>query len=224
MTDYEHEYYLKKITKSLDDLGFALKNFGDEAQKRLDSFLDGVFEHNCAVFSGEKDPNHEKLYSEGAKCEQNVNKDGNSSETNSENEPDDEKFVHLRAPAEFTFTIEGQENIDKLWKSANLGVKSHAAINYIPEDEEKEEKESDDGNVEGDNVNHPAHYASASNGIECIDAIEAATEDLKGLEAVCTANVLKYIWRWKHKNGIEDLKKARWYLEKLIEKLEENDD
>ena len=214
MTDYQHENYLKKITKSLDDLGSALKNFGDEAQKRLDSFLDGVFEHSCAVFSGEKDPNHEKLYSEGAKCEQNVNKDGNSSETNSKKGDDDEKFVHLRAPSEFTFTIEGQENIDKLWKAANLGVKSFS----------DEEKEGDDGNVDGDNVNHPAHYASASNGIECIDAIEAATEDLNGLEAVCTANVLKYIWRWKHKNGVEDLQKARWYLEKLIEKVEENDD
>lgn len=213
MTDYEHEYYLEKITKSLDDLGSALKKFGDEAQKRLDSFLDRVFEHNCAVFSGEKDPNHEKLYSEGAKCEQNVNKDGNSSETNSEKAPDDKKFVHLHTPSEFTFTIEGQENIDRLLNAANLGVKSFTDDNYIPKDEEKE----------GDNVNHPAHYASASNGIECIDAIEAATEDLNGLEAVCTANVLKYIWRWKRKNGIEDLKKARWYLEKLIEKLEEND-
>lgn len=216
MTDYEHEYYLKKITKSLDDLGSAIKKFGDEAQKRLDSFLDGVFEHNCAVFSGEKDPNHEKLYSEEAKCEQNVNKDGNSSETNSENGADDEKMVRFRTPTEFTFTIEGQENIDKLWKAANLGVKSFSDDNYIPEDEKKEEKE-------GDNVNHPAHYASASNGIECIDAIEAATEDLEGLEAVCTANVLKYIWRWKHKNGIEDLKKARWYLEKLIEKVEKGE-
>lgn len=70
-----------------------------------------------------------------------------------------------------------------------------------------------------DNVSHPKHYQS-SNGIECIDAIESATEDLTGLEAVCTANVLKYIWRWKRKNGLEDLKKARWYLGKLIQKLE----
>lgn len=72
---------------------------------------------------------------------------------------------------------------------------------------------------ENDNVSHPKHYQS-SNGVECIDAIEAATEDLTGLEAVCTANVLKYIWRWKRKNGLEDLKKARWYLDKLIRKLE----
>ena len=73
--------------------------------------------------------------------------------------------------------------------------------------------------AENDNVNHPNHYKS-SNGIECIDAIEASVEGLTGLEAVCTANVLKYIWRWKKKNGLEDLRKAKWYLEKLISVME----
>lgn len=68
-----------------------------------------------------------------------------------------------------------------------------------------------------DNVNHPYHYQS-NNGLEVIDAIEAFTEDLVGMEAVCTANALKYICRWKKKNGVEDLKKAIWYLNKLIEK------
>lgn len=68
-----------------------------------------------------------------------------------------------------------------------------------------------------DNVNHPAHYISET-GLETIDVIEAFTSDLVGLEAVCTANILKYICRWKHKNGVEDLKKAQWYLNKLIEK------
>ena len=68
-----------------------------------------------------------------------------------------------------------------------------------------------------DNVNHPAHYMS-NTGLETIDVIEAFTYDLVGLEAVCTANVIKYICRWKHKNGVEDLKKAQWYLNKLIEK------
>ena len=45
-----------------------------------------------------------------------------------------------------------------------------------------------------DNVNQPAHYQGK---VECIDAIEAAVEGLEGLEAVCTANVIKYVWRWK---------------------------
>lgn len=68
-----------------------------------------------------------------------------------------------------------------------------------------------------DNVNKPAHYQGK---VECIDAIEAAVEGLEGLEAVCTANVIKYVWRWKKKNGQEDLKKAEWYLKKLISLFE----
>ena len=71
----------------------------------------------------------------------------------------------------------------------------------------------------GDVVNHPQHYISG-NGLETIDVIEAFTSDLKGMEAVCTANILKYICRWKHKNGLQDLKKARWYLERLIGTIE----
>ena len=65
-----------------------------------------------------------------------------------------------------------------------------------------------------DTVNHPKHYTQGK--IECIDAIEAAVSELSGLDAVCTANVIKYVWRWKHKNGSQDLRKAQWYLEKLI--------
>jgi hypothetical protein len=68
------------------------------------------------------------------------------------------------------------------------------------------------------NVNHPPHYTSGS--IECIDAIAAATVNLSGIEAVCTANAIKYLWRWKQKNGAEDLKKAQWYIKKLLDTLE----
>lgn len=70
-----------------------------------------------------------------------------------------------------------------------------------------------------DMVNNPAHYQSDS-GLEVIDVIEAFTADLKGYEAVETGNVLKYMCRWKKKNGLEDLKKARWYLDRLIENVE----
>ena len=68
-----------------------------------------------------------------------------------------------------------------------------------------------------DNINHPAHYTAG--GIECIDALAAATEGLRGIEAVCTANAIKYLWRWKRKNGVEDLQKAIWYTERLIKEL-----
>lgn len=81
-------------------------------------------------------------------------------------------------------------------------------------DEEKRKLEAIDA---ADAVNHPSHYTAGK--IECIDALEAATEGLAGIEAVCTANSIKYLWRWKHKNGVEDLKKAQWYINKLIERM-----
>ena len=64
-----------------------------------------------------------------------------------------------------------------------------------------------------DNVNKPPHYNQT--GIECIDAIQAATGD--GYEYYLQGNILKYLWRYRYKNGIEDLRKAQWYLNKLIE-------
>ena len=67
-----------------------------------------------------------------------------------------------------------------------------------------------------DMVNHPSHYQSET-GMEVIEVIEAFTFDLKGIEAVDTGNVIKYICRWKHKNGVQDLKKCMWYLQHLIE-------
>jgi hypothetical protein len=67
-----------------------------------------------------------------------------------------------------------------------------------------------------DNVNHPAHYTAG--GVECIDALEAATHGLRGIDAVCTANAIKYLWRWKMKGGVEDLRKATWYINRLIDR------
>ena len=71
-----------------------------------------------------------------------------------------------------------------------------------------------------DNVNHPDHYKTSS-GLETIDVIKAFTDGLEGIQATDTGNILKYICRWKKKNGLEDLKKARWYLEHLINEVEE---
>lgn len=69
-------------------------------------------------------------------------------------------------------------------------------------------------------VNHPSHYQS-DKGLEVIDVIDAFTEDLNGIEAFCVGNVIKYITRYKKKNGLEDVRKAAWYLNKLITHLEE---
>lgn len=65
-------------------------------------------------------------------------------------------------------------------------------------------------------VSHPDHYQSET-GLEVIDVIEAFTFDLKGIEATDTGNILKYICRWKNKNGLQDLEKALWYLTHLID-------
>lgn len=78
-------------------------------------------------------------------------------------------------------------------------------------------------NANKDMVNHPSHYQSES-GLEVIDFIKAFTSNLTGIEATDTGNVLKYMCRWKNKNGVEDLKKAKWYLEHLIDNVENRND
>lgn len=71
-----------------------------------------------------------------------------------------------------------------------------------------------------DPVNHPAHYTAG--GIECIDAIAAAlTSQNDPMSAWLTGQCLKYLWRWPLKNGLEDLKKTRFYLDRLIKHEEE---
>lgn len=71
-----------------------------------------------------------------------------------------------------------------------------------------------------DVVNRPQHYTQG--GIECIDALKAATVGKRGIEAVCVANVIKYLWRFEEKNGIEDVRKAKWYIERLLKELEKS--
>jgi hypothetical protein len=68
--------------------------------------------------------------------------------------------------------------------------------------------------VQQDVVNHPSHYTDGS--IEAIEAIEAAltNEEFRGY---CKGNCIKYIWRERHKGGTESLKKAQWYLDRLIQ-------
>lgn len=102
-------------------------------------------------------------------------------------------------------------------------------INHRWEDDDCEDspedyfkKIVDTGKEEGtiDNVNHPSHYINNPKGIECINAMEAGL----GKEAVmsfCLCNAFKYIFRTQNKNGIEDVKKAIWYLNKFISLYEE---
>jgi hypothetical protein len=105
---------------------------------------------------------------------------------------------------------------EEMWNGGNLN-----------EDEEQEWNNKFNAQVDAalekagllpkDNIN-PSHYKQG--GVECIDALEAATVNLTGIEAVCTANAIKYLWRWKEKNGREDLNKAMWYINRLLHNLE----
>lgn len=74
-----------------------------------------------------------------------------------------------------------------------------------------------DSNAKNDNVNHPAHYTMGR--IETIEAISAALGK-DGFKDYCAGNIIKYVWRYKYKEGVESLKKARWYLDRLIAESE----
>lgn len=83
---------------------------------------------------------------------------------------------------------------------------------------EEKEKENDElakailaGDGTTDNVNHPSHYESNTS-LECIESMEIMFGESM-VTAFCLLNAYKYIWRHKHKNGLEDLKKAKWYLD-----------
>ena len=96
-------------------------------------------------------------------------------------------------------------------------------VGYIPDDDEKPEipdtpitKVTDEN--EFDPVDHPQHYASGS--LECIDWIEAELTS-EEFEGYLKGQVFKYVWRYRDKGKkSQDLKKARWYLDKLIDKME----
>ena len=105
--------------------------------------------------------------------------------------------------------------------SDNLGIfKQKDSTDVLPWEEitklidkHMDEKDNDSRMHQFDNVDRPMHYAAGT--IECIDAIEAqlSAEEFRGY---LKGNIIKYLWREKHKGGIESLKKAKWYLNKLL--------
>lgn len=105
------------------------------------------------------------------------------------------------------------------WQSENIKGYKVLRNAFSTEDVLKTKPDGSDEELsvvyERDVVNHPSHYTNGK--VECIDAIESATVGKTGIEAVCVANVIKYLWRYEDKNGLEDIKKAQWYLNKLIE-------
>ena len=70
-----------------------------------------------------------------------------------------------------------------------------------------------------DMVNNPPHYNKY--GVECIEAIQSATGE--GYEYYLQGNIIKYLWRYRYKDGVQDLEKAQWYLSRLIEVKKKTD-
>lgn len=68
---------------------------------------------------------------------------------------------------------------------------------------------------EVDNVNHPSHYENSCS-IECIDAMITFL-GFEGTLYFCAGNAFKYLWRFKNKNGKEDLAKAKWHIDHIRE-------
>ena len=77
------------------------------------------------------------------------------------------------------------------------------------------EKNADKCEHDTDNVNKPSHYNKGK--YEAIDIILDVVKELPGDQAALVSNILKYVIRYPYKNGLEDLKKCQWYLNKLIE-------
>lgn len=135
----------------------------------------------------------------------------------------DRKIFVNGEKAELKFPDDVRQSMIWAYEDADMGrvrlnakLMGYEVIDDTPTIAETAAKRSED--VKPDPVNHPAHYTSG--GIECIDAMQAAF----GAEVVkdfCLCNAFKYLWRHRNKNGVEDLKKARWYLNRLIEEVEE---
>ena len=102
-------------------------------------------------------------------------------------------------------------------------------INKMLDDESPTETEIQREFLENTAVEHPSHYTSG--GIECIDAMKAMLAGYEQERIVTkyywhflAGQVLKYLWRWPLKERpLQDLKKARWYLDKLIADVENQD-
>lgn len=131
------------------------------------------------------------------------------------------KVAKADAKARRNLYGETEENEDTL-----ASVKRYWFKKALKKDEEKQEEiaknefhsEKCTMKSKHDAVNHPSHYCQG--GIECIDVIKATIKGMPAFDAFCQGNAMKYLFRWQYKKGVEDLKKAKWYIDKLIEGFE----
>lgn len=103
-----------------------------------------------------------------------------------------------------------QKNYDEI-----LSALKNSNPVYVHGDEIREVKLN--AEVENDIINNPNHYADTK--YECREVSAEIFKDLKGIEAIDSFNVFKYIWRWHKKNGLQDLEKCKNYLEHLIKEV-----
>lgn len=125
--------------------------------------------------------------------------------------PSRNKFNNDRA-GDFTWSHDGIDGDIIAYRLQKHGIDSRA------NDDRLEQDLNECIGQDVDVINHPSHYTKGR--IECIDAIDSATVGKSGIEAVCVANLIKYLWRYEEKGGLESVRKAQWYLNKLISELE----
>ena len=114
---------------------------------------------------------------------------------------------------------EADETFQELMKKVNNKLIGLDRVVISDNDVEKCKDNKDLNWYKNDNIISPNHYVT-NKGFEVFDVQEAYIHDLKGMAASFWCNVVKYILRFQIKNGVEDLKKAKYYLEKLIEEQE----
>ena len=95
-----------------------------------------------------------------------------------------------------------------------IGKPKQPEINFVKVEQNDEVEPTNDA------VQHPSHYTQG--GVECIDAIRASM-NADGFCDYCKGNIIKYIWRWRDKGGVEDLRKASVYLNWLINAADEKE-
>lgn len=118
--------------------------------------------------------------------------------------------------------------LESNWMQASFNVKNQEVLwqrtthpeelPFIDDEPSLNDQYAEIEKVRQDIINSPNHYADST--IECIDAMEAMMTPEQFI-GYLRGNVFKYQWRYEKKNGIEDLKKAKWYLERLTEKVAE---
>ena len=114
---------------------------------------------------------------------------------------------------------ESDETFQELMEKVNKKLIGLDGVAISDNNAEKCKENKDLSWYKNDNIISPSHYVS-NKSFEVFDVQEAYIHDLKGMAASFWCNIVKYILRFQKKNGVEDLKKAKYYLEKLIEEQE----